>query len=378
MGNPLEYLVLKAEEKARMEAEKQVPHIEIFEKPSVYSAPAAADSALVREPSSGGIESPSAANTADQEPDDPAGFLFDDRRMKPQQMTLFAEQKLPPEPVSKAAAAENALQEMLTQVHVPDAAADALTAAADRENVEFQFQEPAKTPRAAPSGEVPASDEQRKKTGEYDPEEHILSKENVKQYHIIGQVFETYWLVEFQDKLLMIDQHAAHEKVNFERLMARLSKELDEADAAGHAPSQLLAPPTIVHLTGKEEAAYLQYADIFQKMGYEIEEFGPGSYALRAVPMELYANEPDALLKEIIDEILAERMSGTPAAILYKIASMSCKAAIKGNMRMTRQEAQALIDELLLLDNPYHCPHGRPTMIVMSQQEMERKFKRIV
>lgn len=204
-------------------------------------------------------------------------------------------------------------------------------------------------------------------------EYHILTAEHALQYQIVGQIFDTYWIVAFKDKMLMIDQHAAHEKVNFERLMRRLSKEQEEA-----APSQLLAPPIILNLTGKEEAALTEYMDYFVRMGYELEPFGENSYAIRAVPMELYANEPDALLREILDEILDSRMSGTPAAILYKIASMSCKAAVKGNMHQSLEEAKALIDELLSLDNPYHCPHGRPTMIVLSKQEIERKFKRIV
>ena len=204
-------------------------------------------------------------------------------------------------------------------------------------------------------------------------EYHILCADHADQYRIVGQIFDTYWIVTFQDKMLMIDQHAAHEKVNFERLMRRLSREQSEA-----SPSQMLAPPIILTLSGQEEAALLQYMDSFRRMGYEIESFGAGSYAIRAVPLELYANEPDALLREILDEILDSRMSGTPAAILYKIASMSCKAAVKGNMHLSAEEAKALIDELLSLDNPYHCPHGRPTMIVLSKQEMERKFKRIV
>ncbi len=231
---------------------------------------------------------------------------------------------------------------------------DALTAAAEAGD------------KAATSGRVETM------TGE-SLEYHILSSENVRQYHIVGQVFDTYWIVEFKDKMLMIDQHAAHEKVNFERLMKRLAR-----SQQGPAASQMLAPPIIVNLTGKEEAAYLQYQESFRRMGYEIEEFGSGSYALRAIPMELYANQPDALIHEVLEEIMQERMSGTPAAILYKIASMSCKAAVKGNMRLSYEEAQALIDELLSLDNPYHCPHGRPTMIVMSKSEMEKKFKRIV
>lgn len=204
-------------------------------------------------------------------------------------------------------------------------------------------------------------------------EYHILRGDHAASYQIIGQIFDTYWIVAFQDKMLMIDQHAAHEKVNFERLMRRLSMEQTQA-----AASQMLAPPIILTLSGKEEAALLQYMNSFTRMGYEIESFGENSYAIRAVPMELYANEPDVLLREILDEILDSRMSGTPAAILYKIASMSCKAAVKGQMHQSTEEAKALIDELLLLDNPYHCPHGRPTMIVLSKQEIERKFKRIV
>lgn len=203
--------------------------------------------------------------------------------------------------------------------------------------------------------------------------ERMLSREHIREWRIVGQVFRTYWIIEYKDRMLLIDQHAAHEKVNFERLMKRLSNE-----QAQPAASQLLAPPIVVTLTGKEEAAYLQYADVFRKMGYEIEPFGESAYALRAVPLELYANEPDALLREVLDEILGEKMSGTPAAILYKIASMSCKAAVKGNNTLSLAEAEALIGELLSLDNPYHCPHGRPTMIVLTQKDLERKFKRIV
>ena len=204
-------------------------------------------------------------------------------------------------------------------------------------------------------------------------EPHLFTKETVRGYRLVGQVFGTYWIIEYGDRLLMIDQHAAHEKVNFERLMARLSRE-----QSGSAASQMLMPPIIVNLSGREEAALEQYMTYFTRMGYEIEPFGENSYAIRAVPAELYANEPDALLREILDEILDSRLGGTPAAILYKIASMSCKAAVKGSSKMSVQEAQDLIDELLMLDNPYHCPHGRPTMIVLSRSEIDRKFKRIV
>ncbi len=199
----------------------------------------------------------------------------------------------------------------------------------------------------------------------------ILSKESVKEYRILGQIFETYWLVSFRDQLLMIDQHAAHEKVNYERFMKRFREKTE-------IPSQLLAPPIVLTLSGKEEASFLPYADVFKQMGFDIEPFGERSYALRAIPMDLYGNSPEQLFRETLEEMMDAKMEGTSQAILAKIASMSCKAAVKGNSKMQRAEAEALIDELLSLENPYHCPHGRPTMITLSKQEIERKFKRIV
>ncbi len=199
----------------------------------------------------------------------------------------------------------------------------------------------------------------------------VLSEESVKEYQILGQIFETYWLVCYRDQLLMIDQHAAHEKVNYERFMKRF-REQEEI------PSQLLAPPIVITLSGKEEASYLPYANAFRQMGFDIEPFGEKSYAIRAIPMDLYGNSPQQLFRETLEEIMDAKMEGTSQAILAKIASMSCKAAVKGNSVMQRAEAEALIDELLSLDNPYHCPHGRPTMITLSKQEIEKKFKRIV
>jgi DNA mismatch repair protein MutL len=142
--------------------------------------------------------------------------------------------------------------------------------------------------------------------------------------------------------------------------------------------SQQLMPPIVLRLSGREETAYQQFQNVFAAMGYEIEEFGGGSYAIRAVPTELFGQTADSLLREILEEIMNERISGTPHVIISKVASMACKAAVKGNSRLSEKEARALIDELLSLENPYHCPHGRPTMIVMTQYEMDRKFKRIV
>jgi len=245
-----------------------------------------------------------------------------------------------------------------------------------RKPVQMSFFAEQRLPEKKPQAVMESPAEYHTDSAEEEP--FLLTKKNAPEFRIVGQIFGTYWLIEFQDQLLIIDQHAAHEKVNFERLMARLENRQKQDMENGQVPAQLLSPPIIIQLSGREEGAYLQFQDVFHRMGYEIEEFGAGSYAIRAVPLELYANQPDALIHEILEEILSERIGGTPSAILYKIASMSCKAAVKGNSLLSEEEARELISQLLSLDNPYHCPHGRPTMIVMDQSEMDRKFKRIV
>ena len=219
-------------------------------------------------------------------------------------------------------------------------------------------------------------------------DEHLLTPQKAERFKYIGQVFGTYWIIEYEKRLLIIDQHAAHEKVNYERMMRRierehpsLSEEAGPQQTARHevaVASQQLMPPIVLRMSGREETAYQQFQNVFAAMGYEIEEFGGGSYAIRAVPTELFGQTADSLLREILEEIMNERISGTPHVIISKVASMACKAAVKGNSRLSEKEARALIDELLSLENPYHCPHGRPTMIVMTQYEMDRKFKRIV
>ena len=206
-----------------------------------------------------------------------------------------------------------------------------------------------------------------------DSEPKMMLEENRPSFRIIGQVFETYWMIQYERKLLIIDQHAAHEKVNYERLMKRL-----ESSDPSSSGSQMLAPASVITMTGREEGEYHRHEDVFKSMGYEIEPLGGSSYAIRAVPMELYGNDATELLRDTLEEMVEEKMNGTPAAILAKVASMSCKAAVKGNTILSTNEAEALIEELLGLDNPYHCPHGRPTMIVFSQSDMDKKFKRIV
>lgn len=201
-------------------------------------------------------------------------------------------------------------------------------------------------------------------------EDNFLAKDAKDAYQILGQIFGTYWLVAFQDRLFIIDQHAAHEKVKYERFI----KELEKKEVL----SQMLTPPVIVNLTGKEEAILEEYLPYFRKMGFEIEEFGGGARAIRAVPVNLYGNGEKELFMDILDELASKEVPGKPEAVLEKLASMACKAAVKGNHQMSLQEMEALIEELLSLENPYHCPHGRPTIISMSKYEIEKKFKRIV
>ncbi len=201
-------------------------------------------------------------------------------------------------------------------------------------------------------------------------EEKILTSDARNDYTILGQVFETFWLIAYKDKLLIVDQHAAHEKVKYERLV----KELSQKTVA----SQMLNPPVILTMTGKEEELLKDFLNYFEQLGFEIEEFGGGSFALRSIPVDLYGCSEKELFIAILDELSENPMKGTPDVILHKLASMACKSAVKGNNKMDRQEMEALIDELLTLENPYHCPHGRPTIISMSKYELEKKFKRIV
>ncbi len=201
-------------------------------------------------------------------------------------------------------------------------------------------------------------------------EEKLIARELQDEYRIIGQIFDTYWVVAVQDKVLFIDQHAAHEKVKYERLCRQIRDR--------KMLTQQVNPPAILTLSGKEEAAYQEYRQYFRNMGFEIEPFGGNEYAVRGVPSELFGHPASELLMEILDELTGGVLKGEADIIAEKLASMSCKAAVKGNHAMSREEAQALIDELLTLENPYHCPHGRPTVIVMSRRELEKRFGRIV
>lgn len=200
----------------------------------------------------------------------------------------------------------------------------------------------------------------------------FLSNQAVKEHRILGQIFSTYWLVEYQKELYIIDQHAAHEKVLYERIM-------NNARDKQHT-SQMLMPPIVLTLSLKEQEAIEAQSDILERLGYEIEHFGGNEFSIRAVPAELYSLSEKELFLEFIDEITQEITSAEPSpeVILGKIASLACKAAVKANHDFSAKEAASLINELLTLENPYNCPHGRPVIIAISQYELEKKFKRII
>ena len=204
---------------------------------------------------------------------------------------------------------------------------------------------------------------------EAEEEVKILSKEAQKDYRILGQVFDTYWLIAYQEKLLIVDQHAAHEKVKYEKLIGELKEK--------KITSQMINPPLVINVTGAEEEVLKTYWDRFAELGFEMEEFGTSSYAVRSMPVDLYGCNEKQFFLEILDELLNNPMKGTPDVILEKLASMACKAAVKGNNSMDVKEMEVLLDQLMQLENPYHCPHGRPTIISMSKYEIEKKFKRI-
>lgn len=202
-------------------------------------------------------------------------------------------------------------------------------------------------------------------------EEKLLTKKAVQEYKIIGQLFETYWLVEFHEQLYIIDQHAAHERVLYEKTLRGMKDR--------EFTSQYLSPPIILNLSMQEEETLNTHMDIFTNIGFEIEPFGGDSYAIRAVPDNLFSIAKKELFTEMLDQLVdGIRSSLAPDIVAEKVASMSCKAAVKGNSRLSAAEVETLIGELLELENPYHCPHGRPTIIAMTKRELEKKFKRIV
>ena len=200
-------------------------------------------------------------------------------------------------------------------------------------------------------------------------EEKIISPSSRQKFRILGQAFDTYWIVVFEDKLLMIDQHAAHEKVKFERIM----KAVRESEIF----SQNLYPPLVLSLSGREQEVLERFREAFTKLGFELEYFGGNEITIRSAPTELFGNTIKEMFLEVLDELSATGV-GRARSIEERIATMACKAAVKGNRSMSVPEMETLLDELLTLENPYFCPHGRPTIISFTKQELEKKFKRIV
>ena len=207
------------------------------------------------------------------------------------------------------------------------------------------------------------------------PREVFLSQRALPQFKLVGQVFDTYWIIEYDGAMYLIDQHAAHEKVNYERLMKRVRER--------RAESQYIYPPVLISLSPSESRAVMGRLEVFSELGYEIEEAGDRDIIIRAVPADLPELSRRELLMEVIDSLsddvnAARRGRTAYESIEAKLASMSCKAAVKGNNRLSAEEMKALIAELLTLDNPYACPHGRPTIAKWTRYDLDKIFKRIV
>jgi DNA mismatch repair protein MutL len=197
----------------------------------------------------------------------------------------------------------------------------------------------------------------------------LMEAKSPDEYRIIGQLFETYWLIEYGDKFYMMDQHAAHEKILYERFMKHLKeKDMD---------TQMIMPPVIIELTMQQENAYRQHKKAFERLGFEIEEFGGGAYKVTGLPAGLPNINLKQMLIDMIDGLTSDSHTDLDI-ITERVATMSCKAAVKGSNKLSFEEARELIQELMQAENPYNCPHGRPTLIVMSKYEVEKKFKRIL
>ncbi|GAB6103325.1 DNA mismatch repair endonuclease MutL [Blautia glucerasea] len=238
----------------------------------------------------------------------------------------------------------------------------------DRKKEEQKKEKPQteKTKKEEPKSFIKEQEEQQLELFE----EKLLAPESRERIRLIGQVFDTYWLAQFGDAFYIIDQHAAHEKVYYERFVKKFRENTVDA--------QYLTPPLIVTLNLQEESLLKANEDYFRKFGFEIEHFGGKEYCISAVPSNLYGLSEEELFLEMLDHLAAEGDKDALDIFASRLATMACKAAVKGNHAMSPAEAEKLLDELLTLDNPYHCPHGRPTVISMTKTELEKKFKRIV
>ena len=265
------------------------------------------------------------------------------------------------EPAAKAPAVNEQLTDNTSKLQTAKASASALVA-----NTDNSTELTPENSSACEPAQIVAGTQQT--LGDYD--KVFLTESSKKQFSIIGQLFKTYWLIEFEDKLYIIDQHAAHEKVLYEKTMARLANK--------DFTSQRISPPIVMTLDARECEMLEKYRPQIEQFGYEVEHFGGKEYMISAIPDNLFNIDMKDLFIEMLDDFSNATGRQTPDIITEKVASMSCKAAVKGNDKLTLPEINKLIDELLSLDNPYNCPHGRPTIISMSKYEIEKKFKRIV
>lgn len=293
-----------------------------------------------------------------------------------QAQTQQATQQSQPQPVNESTPATSALsadQENITDkdnsVNVSRITSEiAVTNTQAGEGTATQTKTTTPAEVAAPQPQVP---EKEKKYSQLDMfGTKMLSEEARPKHRLIGQVFKTFWLIEYDKKLFIMDQHAAHEKVKFEELMNNYRNK--------KAIPQYLMPPAIVTLTADEITFLNDNMEFFENLGYTIESFGGREYKLSSVPANLFGIDGRELFLEFIGELSENNKNSTITAFIAKLSTMACKAAIKGNTEISFKEADVLIDQLLKLENPYTCPHGRPTLISMTEAELEKKFKRIV
>lgn len=293
-----------------------------------------------------------------------AGFspmpVLESPRQKPEQKQMSQG----PQPKPVCASQERSLEYFLAQMQ------KRVTAEFQENVIRERGSYGEKEPKSVPAPAAKSPEEPKEEARQLELfETGLLNPASKSEIRMIGQLFETYWLVQFEDKFYMIDQHAAHEKVLYERTV----KELETKEIT----SQMVSPPLVLTLTMQEAQRLEEYRDCFLRLGFEIEPFGGRDYAMSAVPGNLFGIAEKDLFLEVLGG-LDQAGSRDSGLVLERIASMSCKAAVKGCQRMSTAEAYALIEELLTLENPYNCPHGRPTIISMTKQEIEKKFKRIV
>lgn len=288
--------------------------------------------------------------------EDIAEVTLDEEIEKEKEQSKPVAEERTPEPFEKARLQQ--MREKITkQIHADTPY--------ERKYQEFYQKRESDTNAHAPKQELPETS----KTATYE-QTSFLTREARAKHHIIGQVFDTYWLIEHDNKLYIIDQHAAHEKVLYERMMKQLkNKEMT---------TQYVSPPIILSLTRAEQDILERFADVFAELGYVISPFGGNEFAIEGVPGNLFSFDVKTFFMELLASCDSLKGNDGHDMILEKIASMSCKAAIKGNNHLSRPEIETLLEELLSLENPYHCPHGRPTIIAMTKYELEKKFKRIV